>query len=223
MSDQKIQTGTKAATNAAGRIAAVSSPSRRSVRAGRSSSGPGLKPRGAPQQPLSQPELFTAPGLGEDSGDRNRRRDYPHEESDDSDERPTRPNAEDAERGADPVGPAASTRPTSRMKSVPGLAFLSEPGEVVKSDDDQGDDRGQQLDREQCAQRGAVDLGETGGDSADRPLLASIRQSPVAELPRPANRASSRFPRALIPRANSSNVARTNFTPRRGSTSCGAR
>ena len=97
---------------------------------------------------------------------------------------------------------------------------LSEAGEVVESDDDQGNDCGEQLDRDECAQRGAVDLGEAGGDCGGRPLLAGIRQPPVALLEPPMDvlpfSACAHYVGELLERP-----AHT-FTPRRGSTSCGA-
>ena len=102
------------------------------------------------------------------------------------------------------------------MKSVPGLAFSAKPWKVVESDDDQGDDRAEQLDRDESAQRRAVDLGEPGGDCGGRPLLAGVRQPPVALLEPPVDvlpvsRVRSQVGELLEHPAH-------NFTPRRGST-----
>ena len=103
MSDQKIQTGTRATTNSSARIAPVCSApkairSRRAIIIRYTTNH--VAPRSS-RWPC--PNCSTAPGLGEDSGDGDRHWDSPHEESGDSDERPIRPKCQIiAERGADP-------------------------------------------------------------------------------------------------------------------------
>ena len=81
---------------------------------------------------------------------------------------------------------------------------LGEAGEKVESDDDQRDDRGEQLYRDDAAQRATVDLGEPGGDRAGQALLTGFSEPPVT-LPEP--------PTSVVPvpvcahrSANSSNV-----------------
>src|SRR6185312_5054511 len=115
-----------------------------------------------------------------------------------------------AERGADSFSQWAYQAGLPDEKCA-RTGALGEAGKVVESDDDQRDDRGEQLDRDECAQRRAIDLGEPGGDCGGQPLLAGFRQPPVALLEPSMDVVP--FPACAHRLANSSNIPHTTSHP----------
>ena len=143
------------------------------------------------EEPLAEGVLLATPRLREHRRDRDRHRDPPDEEPDESEHGPRRlePARRPERRSHRRVQRMADAELTDEQ--VADARVLAEPGGVAEADQDQRDDRGEQLDREQAALRRAVDLHEASDDGGERCHLARLAQAlgPRRESrPRPAGR-----------------------------------